>query len=192
MSNSSGEKQFCTCASHTLLAALDTSPRAGDAALVRYHMAEIESRHRSLGVRRLTTSLPVCSGHWLFTSSEYRLPPAGLGIVVESVQLANPVQSIVTNFVTETQWAIFDDARRLIGREFRTLVAVSGFYSSLLSMFGPAIATCRGNAEMANRVVNEVRAAARRITSGRAGDQEFFGVANLMQILLREEACLAA
>jgi hypothetical protein len=153
---------------------------------------ELEARHRRLGVRRLTNSLPLCSGNWIFVTSEFSLPPSGGELLVRCASIARPVQPIVADFVTETQYAIFDDARSLTGKDMAQLIAVGNFYSALLDMFGDVIANCRGSAGIANAVVSTVASAAERIYCPRTGEQEFVHVAERMQDLVGDGLCLAA
>lgn len=192
MPGNSGEHSSCGCAPHSFLVALNGSPRAGDVHLAGYLAREVASRHRLLNVGKLTSSLPVCSGHWLFSTTEVSWPLAGQGVAVVRAQVVKPLQPMIADFVTSAQYAIFGDARPAVGKEFRLLKAIGNFYSALLDMFGPVVAECRGTTEIGNAVIVEVREAARRICCGHDPAEETLRVAAAMRSILGDEACLAA
>jgi hypothetical protein len=192
MPDNSGELRLCGCAPGVFLAALNGSPRSGDAALARYLAWEINSRHRLLGAGKLTSSLPICSGHWLFSTTELRWPVVGRDVAVVRVEVVKPLQPMIADFVTGAQYAIFDDARRAVGKNFKLLKAVGNFYSALLDMFGPVVAECRGTTDIGNAVISEVRAAASRICRGQDPADEIVRVAAMLRSILGDQACLAA
>ena len=185
----------CECVAHELFNKLNGSSRQGDFRLAKQLVSEAESRHRAIGLKTLSSVFGIGGGYFVAITTKFdiSLPYANIGLTGDApIVVGKPYQSLVAAFVVDAQYAIFDDARYAAGRQFRDIVALGLYYSTMVDMFKSVVVSCRTSGENANFIVEKVRGCAWRIVDGYDAVDETSEASQFIFDLICRQYCLAA